>query len=290
MNEWNHSGPVRLITRKSPLALAQTELVREHLLTVYPGVEVEILPVVTTGDRRQGWSLPEKGGKGLFTRELEEALLEGRADLAVHSAKDLPTDEPAGLSLAGFLPRANPQDVLVYRENVKLPSTLASSSPRRRTQAKRMFPQAIWKEIRGNVETRLKKVASGEADATFLAAAGLARLGISEWPGLRFRFLPTRIMVPAAGQGAIALQCRGGEVEKWSAVVDAETARAVTLERAVLAHLGGGCQVAIGVHFENGHLHIFKEEWGNQVLPVDWEEGVDLENLVDEILEQCQHP
>src|SRR5690606_14214241 len=116
--------------------------------------------------------------KGLFTKELEEALLEGKADIAIHSAKDLPTDQPKGLALIGFLPRASPHDVLVLREGVKVPTLLASSSPRRREQAKRMFPHVVWKEIRGNVDTRLKKIAAGQADGTFLAEAGLQRLHI----------------------------------------------------------------------------------------------------------------
>ncbi len=277
---------IRLVTRKSPLALAQTELCAQRVRACFPGATVEIIPMVTTGDERMQWSLIQEGGKGLFTKELEEALLSGQADIAVHSAKDLPTEMPEKLSLAGYLPRASAYDVLVYRKEVKVPQTLASSSPRRRTQAKLLFPQAVWTEIRGNVDTRLKKIAAGQADATFLAAAGLARLEIAEWPGLIFRPLPPRVMVPAAGQGAIALQCRQGEESLWAALGDEETRRAVDLERAVLHRLGGGCQVALGVHYAQQQLHLYREDWGNRVYALDWHSEQERDEQVGKILEE----
>lgn len=266
--------------------MAQTELCAAQIRTWNPQAEVQIIPVVTTGDQKQKWSLVQEGGKGLFTKELEEALLAGEADIAVHSAKDLPTDMPAKLALAGFLPRAAANDMLVVRAGEEQPKVLASSSPRRRTQAKLLFPNAVWTEIRGNVETRLRKIAAGEADATFLAAAGLNRLQISEWEGLTFRALDPRVMVPAAGQGAIALQCRSEEVEQWRALGDETTRRAVELERTVLARLGGGCQVAIGVHYAAGKLYMFREDWGLLEYDFEWTDDQDRDRKVDQILKQ----
>jgi hydroxymethylbilane synthase len=279
---------VRLVTRKSPLAMAQTTLCAERVRVCFPDVEVEILPIVTTGDQRTQWSLIQEGGKGLFTRELEEALLSGEADIAVHSAKDIPTEMPDKLTLAGYLPRECAQDVLVYRKDVAVPQTLASSSPRRRTQAKVMFPHAVWTEIRGNVDTRLKKIAAGQADGTFLAAAGLARLGIHEWPGLIFRKLPPQVMVPAAGQGAIGLQCRKGEENIWSVLGDPETERAVCLEREILTELGGGCQVALGVHYTAGQLYLYREDWGNRVVELNWESEQQKRELIKKILTELK--
>ena len=223
------------------------------------GAEVETLPLSTTGDQRLEWSLEQEGGKGLFTKELEVALLEGRADVAVHSAKDLPTEMPDGLALAGYLPRENPSDVLVIRSDVASPAVIATGSPRRRAQLLAMHcPEAQMKNIRGNVETRLRKIAvDNEADATVLAAAGLCRLGISDFPGLRFEHLPVERMVPAPGQAAIALQVRESETGRFKVACDEETARAVDFERAVLATMGGGCNVAVGVHRQGDRLFTF---------------------------------
>ena len=247
-----------LATRKSPLALKQAELVSSVLETKM-GAEVETLPLSTTGDQRLEWSLEQEGGKGLFTKELEVALLEGRADVAVHSAKDLPTEMPDGLALAGYLPRENPSDVLVIRSDVASPAVIATGSPRRRAQLLAMHcPEAQMKNIRGNVETRLRKIAvDNEADATVLAAAGLCRLGISDFPGLRFEHLPVERMVPAPGQAAIALQVRESETGRFKVACDEETARAVDFERAVLATMGGGCNVAVGVHRQGDRLFTF---------------------------------
>ncbi len=251
-----------IATRGSPLALRQTELVKEHILKTWPEVEVQILELVTTGDRQTKWSLEKQGGKGLFTKELEVALLEGQADLAVHSAKDLPTEMPEGLALAAFLPREDARDVLILREDIELPTFIASSSPRRRAQAKRMMPNAVWSEIRGNVATRLKKIAAGKAEATILAAAGMNRLGITEWPGLRFKPIPVKCMVPAVGQGAIAIQCRVADKERFQTLSDEKTAFAVMLERQFLHALEGGCQVAFAAHYVEDVLHVFHENIG----------------------------
>jgi len=258
------SGPLVLATRRSPLALRQSEMVaatvREKL-----GLEVELLPLVTTGDRQTKWSLEKSGGKGLFTKELEEALLDGRADLAVHSAKDMPTEMPAGLDLVAFLPRENPADILVTKQGVNQPKVIATGSPRRRAQGSQIFPEAQWIELRGNVETRLKKIAQGrEAEATLLAAAGLNRLQISQFPGLEFRALSFDEMVPAPGQGAIAVQARSEERSLFQKISNQTTEHAVRIERSILTAFGGGCQVAMGAHYSkvDDQLSFFHEKCG----------------------------
>src|SRR3954469_17248053 len=216
-----------LATRKSPLALVQSEMVAARLREKISGAECELLKVVTTGDKQAEWSLSKQGGKGLFTAELEQALLRKEADLAVHSCKDLPGENTPGLAVAGFLPREDVRDVLVLREGVTEPKTIATGSPRRQLQIRKLFPQASFTEIRGNVDTRLKKIAAGLADATILAQAGLNRLGIHSWPGIVFRPLNLAESVPAVGQGAIAIQCRTKDVAVFAAALDADTARAV---------------------------------------------------------------
>jgi len=258
-----------LATRKSPLALAQAEMAAARLRSAL-GIETELLKLVTTGDRQAGWSLEKQGGKGLFTGELEQALLERRADVAVHSSKDLPGDNPEGLAVAGYLPRANPRDVLVIREGLARPNRIATGSPRRRQQIARLFPEAKFVEIRGNVDTRLRKVAElGEADATILAAAGLARLGIAGWPGLEFRPLDFSQMVPAVGQGAVALQCRTEDADQLAPALDPATAKALGLERAVQSALGGGCQTALGAHATADFLYFFHEKSHVRIFPLN---------------------
>jgi hydroxymethylbilane synthase len=255
-----------LATRKSPLALVQAEMVAARFMAEIPGAHCELLKIVTTGDKQTEWSLSKQGGKGLFTAELEQAMLRGEADVAVHSCKDLPGENTPGLVVAGFLPRADVRDVLVLREGVDAPATVATSSPRRQLQLKRLFPAATFTEIRGNVDTRLKKIAAGEADATVLAAAGMNRLGIAHWPGVRFRILSVEESVPAVGQGAIAVQCRAGDESRFAKVLDADTARRVTLERAFQAQLGAGCQIAFAAHATADKLHFFHEQTGTRML------------------------
>lgn len=236
-----------------------------EVLAAMPGAwwkRIELLEFTTTGDQQRDWSLAAQGGKGLFTRELEEALLDGRAHLAVHSAKDLPTTLPGGLDLAGFLPRADVRDVLVRRADVTTPRKIATGSPRRQSQSRAWWPQAEWTELRGNLDTRLKKIAQGEADATFLAAAGLHRLGITAWEGLVFEPVPIERMVPAAGQGAIALECRSADAWKYAAAVCQPTGRAVFVERSVLWALGGGCHSASAAYLTGDALHVFHEPKG----------------------------
>ena len=257
-----------LATRKSPLALIQTETVAVWLRERLPGTECELLKVVTTGDKQAEWSLAKQGGKGLFTAELEQALLRGQAHAAVHSCKDLPGDNSPGLAVAGFLPRELTNDVLVLREGVTGPATIATSSPRRQMQVAKLFPEAKFTEIRGNVDTRLKKIAAGAADATILAAAGMKRLGITGWPGVVFRSLSFSESVPAVGQGAIAIQCRSADVAIFAPAMDAATGLTVTLERAFQSALGGGCQIAFAAHATTDTLHFFHEQTGVRTFPL----------------------
>jgi hydroxymethylbilane synthase len=257
-----------LATRKSPLALAQAELVAARMRAAFPGAECELLKVVTTGDRKLEWSLEKQGGKGLFTAELEQALLQGAAQAAVHSSKDLPNESAAGLVIAGYLPREDPRDVLVVRRGVTVPATIATGSPRRRLQIGLQFPDASFTEIRGNVDTRLKKIAAGAAEATILAAAGLRRLGIAGWEGLEFRPLTFAQMVPAVGQGAVAIQTRAGDAARFAAAFDTATARQLGLERALQGRFGGGCQLAFAAHATADTLYVFHEQTGPRQLPV----------------------
>jgi len=262
------SSKLILATRKSPLALAQSEQVAAHLRATL-GVEVELFKIVTTGDQRTEWSLEKQGGKGLFTKELEEALLRGDADLAVHSCKDLPGELPAGLAVAGYMPREDPRDVLVVRDGVETPKLIATSSPRRRLQLKMIFPDAEFTEIRGNVDTRLRKIAQDHvADATVLAAAGMRRLGIGGWKGATFNVLGCEHMVPAVGQAAIAIQTLTADAPRFAAVLDARTSRMVTLERAFQTALGGGCQTAFAAHVTADTLWFYHHEIGLRSLPL----------------------
>ena len=265
--------------------MKQTELAAGYLEEKLEDTRCEILPMKTTGDTQVAWSLEKQGGKGLFTKELEQALLDGRADLAVHSAKDMPTEEVEGLKLAGFLPRELAGDVFVSREDCSHIGEIATSSPRRRAQAKRLYPKVCWSEIRGNVETRLNKIARGTADATIVAAAGLKRLNISEFPGLQFEPIRVDEMIPAAGQGAIAIQSRADEADKFGALFCDETRHAVTIERLMLSRLGGGCHTAVGVHFHENELLLFHEDHGSHRFPFKASKEEDIAAQLDKIYE-----
>ncbi len=257
-----------LATRKSPLALAQAEMVAARLRTVLQ-VETELLKIVTTGDKQADWSLENKGGKGLFTTELEQALVRGEADVAVHSTKDLPGEMAPELGMAGYLPREDARDVLILRAGVAAPKSIATGSPRRRLQIANLYPQAQFTEIRGNVDTRLRKIGTDAvADATILAAAGLNRLHIGNWPGVEFHALGFDSMVPAVGQGAIAVQCRRSDVPRFAGAFDAATERNVAVERAFQAALHGGCQTAFAAHVSGDILYVFHETCGARKVPL----------------------
>jgi len=245
---------VRVGSRASALALRQAELAVAVLKRAHPKVTFEVVQFTTRGDRDLERPLPEIGGKGVFTEELERALLAGEIAVAVHSLKDLPTEQSPGLVVAAVLERADPGDVLVSRSKktlAELPANpaIGTSSTRRAAQIAALRPDVKLLELRGNVPTRLKKAlaADGPYDAIVLAAAGLDRLGLA--PAISERFPPERLL-PAPGQGAIALQCRAqGPVRKLVARVNHEaTWAAVTAERAFLAGLEGGCAAPVAAY------------------------------------------
>lgn len=252
-----------IATRRSALAMAQARSAQGMLQKAHPEREVKLLTMTTQGDEKLQWSLSKEGGKGLFTTELERAVLDGEADYAVHSGKDLPTEFLSGLEIVGYLPREDPRDVLVFRQDLEGdPQFIATGSPRRRHQLKLLFPGAKWTEIRGNVETRLRKISEGYADATVLAAAGLNRLGIKEHPGLSLFILPVDDCVPAAAQGAIAIQGRKGESALWDQCICKATTAEVILERRALQALGGGCHSASAAFVEKGMIHLYDHIMG----------------------------
>lgn len=275
--------PLVLLTRGSPLARRQADLVSARLGAAL-GRPVEIRIIVTTGDKQTNWSLEKQGGKGLFTAELEEALRRGEGDIAVHSAKDLPTEMPNGLVLAGFLPREDVRDTLVRRADTATPLHIATGSPRRRAQGAKLFPSAEWTELRGNVDTRLRKVAEGQADATFLAQAGLNRLAIHSWEGLVFEPIGLDRMVPAAGQGAVALQTRAEDAALYAPALDAATARAVSIERLFLARLGEGCHTAFACHVAGDRVSLFRDDFGRRDHAMPARDAAEAAPLVDQIL------
>ena len=242
--------PIRIATRQSKLALWQANHVAARLREEQ-GLEVELVRVTTTGDRIQNRTLAEIGGKGLFIKELESAMLEGRADLAVHSMKDVPGNLPEGFVLASILAREDPRDVVVTASGASLSehgagTRVGSSSLRRRYQLKHTFPAFDYRDIRGNVDTRLGKLRAGDVDVVILAAAGLKRL---ELEGEITEYLETEHSVPAAGQGAVGIEClaeRTDVVEVVSRLNHAVTARCVTAERAFARRLNAECNQPVG--------------------------------------------
>lgn len=243
---------IRIATRKSPLALWQANSIREQLLAHWPSLKVELVPMSTSGDRFLNDKLLTVGGKGLFVKELEEALLDKRADLAVHSMKDVPVIFPEGLVLAGICARHNPFDAFVsvnYDSWHLLPdgAVVGTSSLRRQSQFLSLRPQLNVKPLRGNIHTRLDKMDSGEFDAIILAAAGLERMGLNA--RIRREFSADE-MLPACGQGALGLECREGDEEIQALLrplFDDLTARCVTAERRVNQLLGGNCHTPLAV-------------------------------------------
>jgi hydroxymethylbilane synthase len=247
--------PLRIGTRGSPLALVQARTVRDRLAVALgrSADSIEINVIRTTGDTIVDRPLAEEGGKGLFTKEIEEALIRGDLDLAVHSAKDMPTFLPRGLMLAACLEREDPRDVLISRKAKtiqELPrgAKVGTASLRRQAIMKRARPDLEVAPLRGNVETRLRKLDSGEADAIILALAGLKRLGLED---RATRIMSADEFLPAAGQGAIAIETREGDAPTRAllAKIDhADTSAAVAAERAFLAVLDGSCKTPIGAH------------------------------------------
>lgn len=241
---------IRIATRKSPLALWQAEHVAERLERTFPGCRTELVKMTTQGDKILDAPLAKIGGKGLFVKELEQGMLDGLADIAVHSMKDVPVEFPDGLHLAAILTREDPTDAFVskhYSTLHDLPANarIGTSSLRRQCQIKQFYPDAEISPLRGNVNTRLSKLDSGEYDAIILASAGLKRLGMAD---RITQCLDTGVSLPACGQGAIGIECRSDDQqinELLSVLHDSETGICVTAERAMNACLNGGCQVPI---------------------------------------------
>ena len=249
---------INIGTRGSPLALAQAALTKAALLAAHPALTVEgitIVPIKTTGDKIQDRTLSEIGGKGLFTKEIEEALLDGRIDLAVHSMKDMPTFLPKGLVIAAMLEREDPRDVLISPvadsiETLPKGAIVGTASLRRQAQVLALRPDLKVQPLRGNVGTRLDKLARGEAAATLLALAGLKRLGRVD---AATAILSTDAFLPAVAQGAIGIEIRENDarIAALVAPIDHEpTTIAVTAERACLAVLDGSCRTPIAAHAE----------------------------------------
>jgi hydroxymethylbilane synthase len=248
-------SPLRIGTRGSALALWQARHVQERLAAL--GHAATLHEITTTGDRLQDQRLEAVGGKGAFLKEIEEGLLAGEVDLAVHSLKDVPTALPGGLALVAILERADPRDVLVSSgprlSELRAGARVGTTSLRRRSLVQALRPELQLEDLRGNVDTRLRRLREGRFDAILLAMAGLGRLGRA---GEATEVLDPRQFVPAPGQGAIAIECREGDAAVRAALAPLDhpaTARAVTAERAFLAALGGGCNVPLGAHaFEAG--------------------------------------
>ena len=251
-------------TRGSTLALWQTQHVVERLRAAAPGLEVQIQTIQTRGDQVRDRALSQVGGKGLFVKEIENALLSGHIDLAVHSLKDMPTTQPEGLSLGAILKRADPRDALVARSDQGTLSSLpagariGTSSLRRRAQLLAARSDLQVHDLRGNVDTRLRKLREGQYDAIVLAAAGLERLGYADAIS---EVLPISLMLPAVGQGALCVEVRSDDdatADLISSLDQPPTRQSTEAERAFLRRLEGGCQVPIGAFalVEDGHLSL----------------------------------
>lgn len=241
---------IRIATRQSPLALWQANWVKDRLQQQYPQAEISLLPMTTEGDRRLGGSLAQVGGKALFVKELEQALLTGEADIAVHSMKDVPMELPDGLCLTAICQREDPHDALVSNQFASLDALplnarVGTASLRRRCQLAALRPDLQLDVLRGNVNTRLARLDEGQFDAIVLAAAGLKRLGFAA----RIRqILPAELMLPAVGQGALGIECRTQDAElrqQLQILNDATTQACLSAERAFNSRLGAGCQAPV---------------------------------------------
>jgi hydroxymethylbilane synthase len=242
---------VTIATRESALAMWQAHHIRQQLQALYPQIEIKILGMTTTGDQILDKTLSKIGGKGLFVKELEQAMQEGRADIAVHSLKDVPMVMPEGFVLAAIGEREDPRDAFVsnrFKKLEELPpgSVVGTSSLRRQCQIQARFPALKIESLRGNVQTRLRKLDEGQYSAIILAAAGLKRLGLGE---RITSLLPTEQSLPAVGQGAIGIECRAGRENLMALLAPLnhpDTAACVTAERAMSRALAGSCQVPLG--------------------------------------------
>jgi len=246
---------LRVGTRRSPLALVQAHWVKEQLLHHYGDCQIEIVPIETAGDRMRNVPLSKIGGKGLFVKEIEGALLQGEIDCAVHSMKDLPMELPSGLLVAAITKREDPFDVFISKNRLSLEqllphSTVATGSLRRRVQLLHYRSDLIIKDIRGNVDTRIKKLHGGFADGLVLAAAALKRL---QRKSERVHYLHPDVCLPAAGQGALGVEIRAEAIslrKKLAVLNDGESHATVTAERSCLRHLGVSCHIPASTYGE----------------------------------------
>jgi len=236
---------IRVGSRGSRLALTQAERAVEALRR--PGVEIALVPITTAGDRDRTKPFGQIGERGVFVKELEEALLAGRIDVAVHSAKDMTSEDTAGLAVGAYPAREDPRDALCGAAAVRPGMRIGTASVRRRAQLLALEPTLRIEPLRGNVDTRLRKRGERGLDAIVLAACGLDRLGLSAEIGLRF---PVEQLLPEAGQGALALQVRAGEEALAQAADDPETRRRVESERSCVAAVGGGCLAPVAAHHD----------------------------------------
>src|SRR5215208_2055641 len=240
---------VRVGSRGSRLALTQAEQAVERLRR--PGVEIALVPMTTAGDRDRTKPFGQIGERGVFVKEIEEALLDGRIDVAVHSAKDMVSSETPGLRVGAYPPREDPRDALVGADRIRAGMRIGTASVRRRAQLLALEPSLSIEPLRGNVDTRLRKLRERGLDAIVLAACGLDRLGLAAEIGKRFD--PAEL-VPEAGQGALALQVRSGESHLVGAIDHGETRRRVEAERECVAAIGGGCLAPIAAHHDGATL------------------------------------
>jgi hydroxymethylbilane synthase len=270
---------IRLGTRGSRLALTQAELAADRLRAASPDADVAIVPMTTAGDRDRSRPFGEIGERGVFVKEIEEALLAGRLDVAIHSAKDMTSSAVNGLAVGAFLPREDPRDALCGAAELRPGLRIGTASVRRRAQLLALEPELSVEPLRGNVDTRLRKMGERGLDAIVLAAAGLDRLGLGAEIGLR---LPVDDVLPEAGQGAVALQVRAGEEELVAALDDPETRRRVEAERACVARIGAGCLAPVAAHHDGRTLRaLIADEDGRWI---ELRSGDDPGALADELI------
>jgi hydroxymethylbilane synthase len=242
---------IRVGSRGSKLALIQAELAAEALRRAHVSVQVAIVPITTAGDRDRKRPFGQIGTRGVFVKEIEEALLDGRIDVAVHSAKDMTSTDTEGLAVGAYLAREDPRDALCGAAELRPGMRVGTASVRRRAQLLALEPELSVEPLRGNVETRLRKRGERGLDAVVLAACGLDRLGLGAEVDRRFE---PEVVLPEAGQGALALQVRVGEEDVVAAADDTETRRRVEMERACVAEIGGGCLAPVAAHHDGESL------------------------------------
>jgi hydroxymethylbilane synthase len=270
---------VRLGSRGSRLALTQAELAAACLREARPDLQVALVPITTAGDRDRSKPFGEIGARGVFVKEIEEALLEGRIDAAIHSAKDMTSTNTAGLAVGAYLPREDPRDALCGAAGIRPGMRIGTASVRRKAQLLALERELSIEPLRGNVDTRLRKRSERGLDAIVLAAAGLVRLGLEAEIGHRF---DPEELIPEAGQGALALQVRAGEEERVAAVDDGETRRRVEAERACVARIGGGCLAPVAAYHDGSELlAAIAAEDGSWI---ERRRGTDPLGLADELL------